>query len=54
MSEQEGFQWIRDSTYFDGFKWEDLEEGKMVAPYVPRKFRNSKTYKYESQGMPLV
>ena len=47
--------WIKSTAYFEGFKWEDLEEGKMVAPYVPRKFRNGKTHKFdEIQSVPLI
>jgi len=41
-----GLTSIRNLPYFDGFNWDDLYQGKMTPPYVPKKFKNSNTSKY--------
>lgn len=51
-----GLMAIKNSSYFEGFQWDDLYQGKMVAPYIPRKFRNNSQsqFKYaQLQGYPL-
>lgn len=44
---------MKKSSYFNGFYWEDLEEGKMMGPYIPKCFKGEKKNKYEN-GYPLV
>lgn len=41
-----GFTELKNSQYFEGFNWDDLYQGKMVSPYVPRKFRTGTSSKY--------
>lgn len=52
-----GFTAVKDSPYFQEFSWQDLYEGNIVPPFVPRKFRGtgSMSAKYkEMQGYPLM
>ena len=54
-TENGGFKKIKESKYFDGFRWKDLEEGKMWGPYVPKRFKNKSAAKYEEmKGYPLL
>jgi len=34
-----GLTSTRNLSYFDGFDWEDLYQGKMNPPYIPKKFK---------------
>ena len=33
---------IKGSKYFEGFRWDDLAEGKINGPYIPKRFKNKK------------
>jgi hypothetical protein len=35
-----GLSAIKSSSYFDGFSFDDLYQGKMSPPYIPNKFKN--------------
>lgn len=35
-----GLAATRNLSYFDGFNWDDLYQGKMVPPFIPKKFKN--------------
>jgi hypothetical protein len=41
-----GLEATRNSPYFNNFNWDDLYQGKMVPPYVPKKFKNESSTKY--------
>jgi hypothetical protein len=46
---------MKKSPYFNGFNWEDLEEGRMMGPHIPKRFRGEKKSKYEDMnGYPLL
>jgi cGMP-dependent protein kinase len=52
-----GFESIKNCGYFSGFNWQDLYEGNIVPPFIPKKFRggeisSSGRYK-EVQGYPI-
>jgi hypothetical protein len=34
-----GFDSIKNSQYFTGFNWQDLYDGNIVPPYIPKKYR---------------
>ena len=49
-----GFEFIKHSKYFEGFLWDDLENGRMKSPYVPQKFRKKTQKIEEMKGCPLT
>jgi hypothetical protein len=52
-----GLENLKNSSYFQGFSWQELYDGNIVPPFVPKKFRgsgsNSSKYR-EMQGYPLM